>query len=116
MVIRQFSLLLISVFWVTFAYAGSSDSDFREIKLGAKFDPIKQGYEQLEDITGAPGVRIKHFEKFYQGGFVANAVGIYRGLAILKLQNALQDNKAECQQNIVRMVVNAGVKVRQWPE
>jgi len=84
--------------------SGGSDSDFREIKLGVKFDPIKQGYEQLNDIAGAPGVRINHFEKSYQGGSVTNAVGIYRGLAILKLQNALQDNKAECQQNIVRMV------------
>ncbi len=68
------------------------------IKLGDQFDPIIKGYEQAGKIAVI---------KSYPGGSVTNGVGMYRGVAILKLQNTLQDNKAKCQQNIVRLVLRA---------
>jgi len=88
----------------TAAYAGNSDSDFRAIKLGDNFDPIINGYENNGKIPAAPGVRVDAFLKSYLGGSITNAVGMYRGVAILKMQNALQDNKAKCQHGIVIMV------------
>ncbi len=97
-------LNLVLVFWVNIAYADSLESDFRAIKLGNKFDPAKNGYEIVDEIPAAPGVRVDAFIKFYRGGFVSNGVGMYRGVAISKNQNAVQDNKAECQQNIVVLV------------
>jgi len=99
-----FLLTLFVAFQTLPAFADNSDKDFRAVKLGAMFDPIINGFVKGKEIAAAPNIRMDLYTKSYNRGAVSNAVGIYKGVAISKLQNSLQSNKAECQQNIVRLV------------
>ena len=74
------------------------------VSIHDNFDPIINGYENNGKIPAAPGGRVDAFLKSYLGGSITNAVGMYQGVAILKMQNALQDSKAKCQHGIVIMV------------